>query len=571
MPHRRAATTFVDNLAPARAYSSRALSPVHASQEGAAGYYAGHDSAHTSPYLSAGGLGARLRHASSESQLYAHAANFSPNPMSALHAASPHIPAHIARPITPDHSTNHHTSRTHSQQPQQPHASSIKVLQWTPQRGEEETQVTVILDSAAVRAAHPSPYTGALAVFGPQGPGAHEQKPYDAVNRRFAVTFGQAPASTQMTRAQVIDGNGVGQSMTSGPNEEDAFVVLTTFVPARHLMGPPGERVMVVVQTVDVDTDGIVESCIVGEWDPPMAYTPSQPITPRMHALKRAGDDLYSNRSAPGSNSPASIAYAGTPKRTPIVDWQGSPAAAQHDPAASQPSVTAPYPPTVSGHLIEAHPNASDAVGRFASEMPQDGMQYPSQPLLVRTSQLSSSAKSASGGIYSHKVVLKLQGDLNLMAMGWSNEEWTARRRLVQFWPQQEANTLNLAFRPIAQSEYTPNSIVVSCIFRDEWNECFVTSVDAIYLLEALVGARFSVEEKNRIRRNLEGFKPITVSKSKADAEPFFKLIMGFPNPKPRNIEKDVKVFPWKVLGQALKKVLAKYVSWPRVAQSPGS
>jgi hypothetical protein len=37
---------------------------------------------------------------------------------------------------------------------------------------------------------------------------------------------------------------------------------------------------------------------------------------------------------------------------------------------------------------------------------------------------------------------------------------------------------------------------------------------------------------------------------------------MGFPNPKPRNIEKDVKVFPWKILGHALKKIIGKYVSF---------
>lgn len=147
------------------------------------------------------------------------------------------------------------------------------------------------------------------------------------------------------------------------------------------------------------------------------------------------------------------------------------------------------------------------------------------------------------------------------MAMGWSNEEWQNRRRLIQFWPQQDGNIVNVAFRPVAQNDWQPNSITVSCIFRDDWNECFVTSVDTIYLLEALVGSRFSVEEKNRIRRNLEGFKPLTVSKSKPDAESFFKLIMGFPQPKPRNIEKDVKVFPWKILSNALKKIMSKYVS----------
>ena len=87
----------------------------------------------------------------------------------------------------------------------------------------------------------------------------------------------------------------------------------------------------------------------------------------------------------------------------------------------------------------------------------------------------------------------------------------------------------------------------------------YVTSVDTILLLEALVAARFTVEEKNRIRRNLEGFKPDTVSKAKPETEEFFKVIMGFPNPKPRNIEKDVKVFPWKVLQIALQKIISKY------------
>jgi hypothetical protein len=94
-----------------------------------------------------------------------------------------------------------------------------------------------------------------------------------------------------------------------------------------------------------------------------------------------------------------------------------------------------------------------------------------------------------------------------------------------------------------------------------EKKECFITSVEIIALLEQLVAARFTVEEKNRIRRNLEGFRPLTVSKGKQDSEEFFKVIMAFPPPKPRNIEKDVKVFHWKDLTQALKKIIGKYVS----------
>ena len=35
---------------------------------------------------------------------------------------------------------------------------------------------------------------------------------------------------------------------------------------------------------------------------------------------------------------------------------------------------------------------------------------------------------------------------------------------------------------------------------------------------------------------------------------------MDFPIPKPRGIEKDIKVFPWDSLEAGLKKVMEKYV-----------
>jgi hypothetical protein len=194
-----------------------------------------------------------------------------------------------------------------------------------------------------------------------------------------------------------------------------------------------------------------------------------------------------------------------------------------------------------------------------------------SQPALLRTSQLPATPirkkalKAADPAHITSRAILQLDGDLDAMAVGWSPEEWEAKRRLVQFWRTQDGNTIKATFRPLRQTEYRPHSIVISCIYREETNDCYVTSVDSIYLLEALVATRFTVEEKNRIRRNLEGFKPATVTKSKADSEGFFKLIMGFPNPKPRNIEKDVKVFPWKILTHALKKIIGKVRSLSRV------
>ncbi|PSN71266.1 hypothetical protein BS50DRAFT_279396 [Corynespora cassiicola Philippines] len=186
-------------------------------------------------------------------------------------------------------------------------------------------------------------------------------------------------------------------------------------------------------------------------------------------------------------------------------------------------------------------------------------------PVLVRATQIS-----PPGGapvtqsfnpylMYPTKAVLKIDGDLDKMSEGWSQDEYDARRRLVQFERSQHGSTITTTFAPVAPEARPARSICVSCIWWEEKDECFITSVDTIYLLEQLVNVRFTVEEKNRIRRNLEGFRPLTVSKAKSDSEEFFKVIMGFPNPKPRNIEKDVKVFPWKILSHALKKIISKY------------
>jgi hypothetical protein len=161
--------------------------------------------------------------------------------------------------------------------------------------------------------------------------------------------------------------------------------------------------------------------------------------------------------------------------------------------------------------------------------------------------------------MYPLKADLKLQGDLESMKLNWTFEEKEARRRLVEFKRTQHESTIHAEFNPVTPQDRSPSSICISCIWWKERNEFFVTSVDTIYLLEALVGVRFTVEEKNRIRRNLEGFRPMTVSKTKPDSEEFFKVIMGFPHPKPRNIEKDVKVFPWKILTTALQKIISKY------------
>jgi hypothetical protein len=250
---------------------------------------------------------------------------------------------------------------------------------------------------------------------------------------------------------------------------------------------------------------------------------------------------------------------------------------------ASPPTIKAQSPqisnwspsyPTMAQNLARS-PGIPSNVGQSRtalSSVPSPSV--PANPPLIRTSTLQQTPSPATTphgahpgqqfnayALYPHKAKLEINGDLDAMALNWSEEEWECKRRLVLFRRSQSGSTITTNFQPVAADDRPPNSVCISCIYWEEKNECFVTSVDTIYLLEQLVAARFTVEEKNRIRRNLEGFRPLTVSKGKADSEEFFKVIMAFPTPKPRNIEKDVKVFHWKDLASALKKIIGKYVS----------
>ncbi|PGH08531.1 hypothetical protein AJ80_07851, partial [Polytolypa hystricis UAMH7299] len=323
----------------------------------------------------------------------------------------------------------------------------------------------------------------------------------------------------------------------------------------------------------------------------------TSPSEPRKRRLSASSDDTTrSHRSAPLkqlrikenssnftyseslSTSPYSP-YLPTPTTANVYPVQYQPIASprpsmgQYGTPSSQPMIKAPSPlasawspsfPTE--NLIARSPGLSMTPVSHGSSMHSPAK--PSNPTLIRTSTIQQSLSSSANtqgqpfnpyAMYPSKAVLKLNGDLDSMAENWLQEERDTQRRLVQFNRRQSGSTIHADFKPVSPGDRLPNSICISCIYWAGKKECFVTSVDTIYLLESLVGVRFTVEEKNRIRRNLEGFRPLTVSKAKPDSEDFFKVIMGFPNPKPRNIEKDVKVFPWKILSHALKKIIGKY------------
>ncbi|KAI9311011.1 hypothetical protein BX666DRAFT_2002521 [Dichotomocladium elegans] len=226
-------------------------------------------------------------------------------------------------------------------------------------------------------------------------------------------------------------------------------------------------------------------------------------------------------------------------------------------PAPHRPHTIAPAPlPSTAGATA-----ASTAASTSSSIVERSAQQPHTSPQIGTTG-----GGSGFYDPYAHilnKANLRVEGNLDTMLENWTEEERRNQRRLVQFWRRQSGNEVICSFSPVSQSErpQQQSMIVVSCIYWQDRNDYFITSVDCIYLLESLIAVRFTVEEKNRIRRNLEGFRPLTVSKLRQDSADFFKLIMAFPNPKPRNIEKDVKVFPWRSLGLALKKIISKYTA----------
>lgn len=159
-----------------------------------------------------------------------------------------------------------------------------------------------------------------------------------------------------------------------------------------------------------------------------------------------------------------------------------------------------------------------------------------------------------------YSLKLLIEQDLDTMTQDWTTTENNDERRLVKFHIFKVDRGHNLIrFSSIQKTNYNVQDLIISCIYWKEANLFIVTSVDIILLLENLIQRSFTIEEKNRIRRNLQSLKPYTISKTNKDDQRFFSLIMSMENPRPRNIEKDLKVFKWGDLYAALNKVVSKY------------
>ncbi|ODQ81826.1 hypothetical protein BABINDRAFT_165345 [Babjeviella inositovora NRRL Y-12698] len=181
-------------------------------------------------------------------------------------------------------------------------------------------------------------------------------------------------------------------------------------------------------------------------------------------------------------------------------------------------------------------------------------------PKLVRLSSLSDE-QALDTSLVKKSFELFIHNLLSGVTGNWNPEHL---RKLIKFHVLRDVDSVSICFSELdaaTRSELAPgDKSVISCIYCQDLDEFIVTSVDIIRLLEHIVDEKtFKVEEKGRIRRNLQILNPTTVSSKDPVLQTFYKQLMGMKNPRTCNIQKKIKVFPWSSLSLAIKKVLSKY------------
>lgn len=185
-------------------------------------------------------------------------------------------------------------------------------------------------------------------------------------------------------------------------------------------------------------------------------------------------------------------------------------------------------------------------------------------PNLIRTSRFSSEFIRKHLDFINTPLKLDVHPNANIAICDWSPQEVASGRRIVQLLVAGRSPThfqIDVRIVPPNSIPTSDKHPLISCVRWHEKDSYVVTSVDILLVLESLVGEPFSNEEKSRVRRNLQFLKPATVTRG--DGGRLFNSLMSMENPRPRNIEKDLKVFKWTDLFVAINRVLSKYSANP--------
>ncbi|KAI9254251.1 hypothetical protein BY458DRAFT_493035 [Sporodiniella umbellata] len=114
--------------------------------------------------------------------------------------------------------------------------------------------------------------------------------------------------------------------------------------------------------------------------------------------------------------------------------------------------------------------------------------------------------------------------------------------------------------RSEAEKKERFSHLAISCLWWKEKDEYYATSSDVIRIAEGLLGIALHKQQKNRMRRQMQSYSPITLSKKMSNTNneigaEFFARVMGYKCPSVRTIDKDIKIFRWEIIELALMKV----------------
>jgi hypothetical protein len=174
-----------------------------------------------------------------------------------------------------------------------------------------------------------------------------------------------------------------------------------------------------------------------------------------------------------------------------------------------------------------------------------------------------------------HHEFVRFQQPLDALVEGWTPVEREAGRRLVQFSILQgpgHCRTVRCrVVPPSSRVSAAGMTSIVSCLAGPQGG-FLITSVDLLRLAALLYGDTPRTEEKNRLRRHLERFGPRTIGRQK-DVGGLYTRIATYDEPSPLTINKDIKIFKWARLEDAMDAIIAKRVTYraPKASKASAS
>lgn len=334
----------------------------------------------------------------------------------------------------------------------------------------------------------------------------------DSLLRSFRVVFGKTDAVTSVVYEQ--------------RTPEVEYIVLVAASPPLATVEHHAGKVELFVQGADADSKVIV-SCSAGDFvymQRTSALSRSEGCegdsfpqhlcntsSTRLHLLptskRRRTTSLISNTSQ--SLRPRIPSGKQTPRARPPLRLVRL--AAAHFPGLSSDSRAAPIP-------AYPAPNVQSPFGQqadFTSAPLQPRRRPPPSladfdtPTIIRASRLTAEQQARACPIQ-----LVFDSDWSAMTKNWNpDDEFAALRRLVRVHRTLQGHFCHVGCEAVPVNVYNRMAavdqdglVLVSCLYREDHDGCYVTESDVLYLLEAIIGQTLGAEDESKLRTDTNAF-----------------------------------------------------------------